>query len=321
MICAPFVGVNHHGNNVMFGCAFLLDEKTDSLIWLFRNFLYSMGDKVPKTIFTDQDKAIMNAIDEVFPQSRHRLCQWHIWKKVTSYLGALSKDRTFMSQFYSCFDGVESSDEFEMTWQKMIVDFQLEKNSWPCSLYKLRNRWSAGLSNDVFSAGILSTQRSESTNHVLNDISTTTTGLTIWVRRFENLVDGWRKKESNEDFRCKHESPFCEINIGLIKHAKRAYTINMFTRFKIQYILMLEMTWKELDSDGSTTMYEVKGEEIDENEPWVMKSKRRAKASKGDNIKVRTVTFDKAKSIICCTCKMFETEGILCRHTLKILSL
>ncbi|KAK9672514.1 hypothetical protein RND81_12G105300 [Saponaria officinalis] len=146
-------------------------------------------------------------------------------------------------------------------------------------------------------------------------------GLTIWVRRFENLVDGWRKKESNEDFRCKHGSPFCEINNELIKHAKRAYTINMFARFKIQYILMLEMTWKELDSDGSTTMYEVKGEEIDENEPSVIKSKRRAKVSKGDNIKVRTVIFDKAKSFICCTCKMFETEGILCRHTLKILSL
>ncbi|XP_074289145.1 protein FAR1-RELATED SEQUENCE 5-like [Silene latifolia] len=26
MICAPFVGVNHHGKNVMFGCAFLFNE-------------------------------------------------------------------------------------------------------------------------------------------------------------------------------------------------------------------------------------------------------------------------------------------------------
>ena len=28
LICAPFVGVNHHWQNVMFGCAFLLDETT-----------------------------------------------------------------------------------------------------------------------------------------------------------------------------------------------------------------------------------------------------------------------------------------------------
>jgi hypothetical protein len=26
LICASFVGVNHHWQNVMFGCAFLLDE-------------------------------------------------------------------------------------------------------------------------------------------------------------------------------------------------------------------------------------------------------------------------------------------------------
>lgn len=30
MICAPFVGVNHHWKNVLFGCAFLLDETTVS---------------------------------------------------------------------------------------------------------------------------------------------------------------------------------------------------------------------------------------------------------------------------------------------------
>ncbi|XP_028065625.1 protein FAR1-RELATED SEQUENCE 5-like [Camellia sinensis] len=32
LICAPFVGVNHHWQNVMFGCAFLLDETTNSFI-------------------------------------------------------------------------------------------------------------------------------------------------------------------------------------------------------------------------------------------------------------------------------------------------
>ena len=30
LICTPFVGVNHSWKNVMFGCAFLLDETTDS---------------------------------------------------------------------------------------------------------------------------------------------------------------------------------------------------------------------------------------------------------------------------------------------------
>ena len=32
LICAPFVGINHHWNNVLFGCAFLTDETTQSFI-------------------------------------------------------------------------------------------------------------------------------------------------------------------------------------------------------------------------------------------------------------------------------------------------
>ena len=62
MICAPFVGVNHHWNNVLFDCAFLLDETTVSFTWLFETFLESMGNQKPKTIFTNQCQAMKKAI-------------------------------------------------------------------------------------------------------------------------------------------------------------------------------------------------------------------------------------------------------------------
>lgn len=35
MICAPFVGVNHHWKNIYFGCAFLQDETTSMFVWFF----------------------------------------------------------------------------------------------------------------------------------------------------------------------------------------------------------------------------------------------------------------------------------------------
>ena len=65
LICAPFVGVNHHWQNVIFGCAFLLDETTASFKWLFKSFLDSMGNQSPITIFTNQDQAMSNAVEEV----------------------------------------------------------------------------------------------------------------------------------------------------------------------------------------------------------------------------------------------------------------
>ena len=84
LICAPFVGVSHHWQNVIFGCAFLLDETIASFKWLFKSFLDSIGNRSPITIFTDQDQAISNAIEEVFLNTHHRLCLWHISKTAPS---------------------------------------------------------------------------------------------------------------------------------------------------------------------------------------------------------------------------------------------
>ena len=55
LICAPFVGVNHYWQNVMFGCAILLDETIDSFKWLLSNSWTQWGNRLPITIFIAQD--------------------------------------------------------------------------------------------------------------------------------------------------------------------------------------------------------------------------------------------------------------------------
>ena len=51
---APFVGVNHHKQTVVFGAALLYDETADTFEWLFETFKRTMSGKEPKTILTDQ---------------------------------------------------------------------------------------------------------------------------------------------------------------------------------------------------------------------------------------------------------------------------
>ena len=55
MIFAPTTRVNHHGQTIIFGCAFLRDEKTKSFVWLFNKFLDAMPKGAPQVIITDQD--------------------------------------------------------------------------------------------------------------------------------------------------------------------------------------------------------------------------------------------------------------------------
>jgi transposase-like protein len=83
------VGINHHWKNTLFGCAFLIDETTESFIWMFETFLAAIGGRQPKSIFSDQDQAMANAVKVVFPRSRHRLCLWHISKNARQHLAGL----------------------------------------------------------------------------------------------------------------------------------------------------------------------------------------------------------------------------------------
>ncbi|KAH1032152.1 hypothetical protein J1N35_044326 [Gossypium stocksii] len=63
------------------------DEATASFAWLFKSFLQSMGSQPLKNIITDQDYAISKAIGEIFLDSCHTLCLWHISKNTPSHLG------------------------------------------------------------------------------------------------------------------------------------------------------------------------------------------------------------------------------------------
>ncbi|KAL2532451.1 Protein FAR1-RELATED SEQUENCE [Abeliophyllum distichum] len=63
MILAPFVGVNHHRQTIVFACGLLSDESTESFVWLFSKFLEAMPNhNPPGLIITDQDAAISKAM-------------------------------------------------------------------------------------------------------------------------------------------------------------------------------------------------------------------------------------------------------------------
>ena len=66
LICGPIVGINNHWNIVMFGYAFIADEKVESFYWVLPNFKKVMNDKSPTLIFTDQDDAMSKAIKNVY---------------------------------------------------------------------------------------------------------------------------------------------------------------------------------------------------------------------------------------------------------------
>nr|XP_043638201.1 protein FAR1-RELATED SEQUENCE 5-like [Erigeron canadensis] len=72
MPMAPFVGVNHHGQSILLGCGLISNEDNETFTWLFQSWLACMSGSPPKAIITDQDQAMKNTIQVVFPDARHK---------------------------------------------------------------------------------------------------------------------------------------------------------------------------------------------------------------------------------------------------------
>jgi zinc finger SWIM domain-containing protein 3 len=83
MIFVPFTGVDHHKRCVLFGAGLLYDETIESYTWLLQMFLKA-HKKQPSLVLTDQDASMKQAVSNVFTESTHRLCMWHITEKLPS---------------------------------------------------------------------------------------------------------------------------------------------------------------------------------------------------------------------------------------------
>ena len=61
------VGVNHHHQTVVLGCALLMDESIGTYEWVLETFLIAMMNKKPISVVTDGDKAMCKTIKKYFP--------------------------------------------------------------------------------------------------------------------------------------------------------------------------------------------------------------------------------------------------------------
>ncbi|XP_057512798.1 protein FAR1-RELATED SEQUENCE 6-like [Actinidia eriantha] len=127
---ALFVGVNHHRQSTLLGCGLLSNEDTETYIWLFKSWLACMSGHSPKAIVTDQCKAIQAAVAEVFPEAKHRLCLWHILKKLPMKLGGLAEYRAIKKTLKNIVYESLTPSDFEEGWTKLIAEFKLEGNEW-----------------------------------------------------------------------------------------------------------------------------------------------------------------------------------------------
>ncbi|XP_076915361.1 protein FAR-RED IMPAIRED RESPONSE 1-like [Bidens hawaiensis] len=170
MVFVPFTAIDNHYRNVTVGSGLLSSESIESYSWLLKVFLDSFGI-APKVVVTDQDPAMKQAIFPVFPNSRHQLCMWHIMKKLADKVGvALCNNEDFKRKICDIvWTNAISQSEFEMQWELIMKECDLETNKWLSGMFEMRYDWIPAYYRDESLSGLMrTTSISESENHFLS---------------------------------------------------------------------------------------------------------------------------------------------------------
>nr|XP_011462341.1 PREDICTED: protein FAR1-RELATED SEQUENCE 5-like [Fragaria vesca subsp. vesca]XP_011462342.1 PREDICTED: protein FAR1-RELATED SEQUENCE 5-like [Fragaria vesca subsp. vesca] len=229
---APFVGVNHHSQSILLGCGLISSEDTETFVWLFKSWLACMSGNAPGGIITDQDRAMRNATEIVFPNTRHRWCLWHILKKIPDKLkGYADYESISMTLLNTVYDSL-SRDEFERHWDEMITKYKLHENDWLNVMYQQRHSWVPSYVKDCFWAGMSTTQRSESMNSFFDGHVNSKTTLKQFVEQYENALRSKVEKENYEDFKCFSYSLPGATHYNMEKQAQDIYTTSKFKEFR-----------------------------------------------------------------------------------------
>ncbi|KAH7676667.1 FHY3/FAR1 family protein [Dioscorea alata] len=271
---APFVGVNHHGQTVLFGCGLLSKEDTGTYVCLFKTWLECMSGKAPNAIITDQCMTIQDF------QVPEKLGGFNEYKAIKKILKRIT---------YEAVD----PQEFEDTYLKMMADYNIEKNEWLNSLFKICDiRWAPVYVRDIFWAGMSTTQRSESVNSFFDGYVGPTTSLKQFVEQYDHALKSKIEKENKADF-ASFNSRFPLItDCYFEKQLQEAYTNKIFKLFQDELQGMIYCNLTLTGSHGAVCSFQ----------------------QVVYNVYTNVEEFD-----IKCSCRLFKFKGIICRHICKVL--
>jgi hypothetical protein len=303
---AHFVGVNHHGQSILLGVALISSEDTTTFVWLFEAWLKCMNGRAPRAIITDQDRAMKNAINKVFPNARHRFCLWHVLKKISKKFGSHSQYNAIMSAIRNCVYNSQTCDEFDASWQNLLECYNLEDNAWLRDLYSERTFWVPAYLNGVFWASMTATQHSESMNAFFYGYVHSSTSLKEFVDQYDNALCRKVEIENVADFDSFHTTISCVSRFPLEKQFQKIYTHAKFKEVQKEILEVMYCGCTLLKSEGGISTYQVI-ERVKINDSYIKKVRF-------------TVYYNDPSCEVNCSCCLFESRGILCKHVISVLT-
>ncbi|OEL17418.1 Protein FAR1-RELATED SEQUENCE 11 [Dichanthelium oligosanthes] len=296
MVLGIWVGLNNYGMPCFFGCVLVREENQESFAWALQVFLNFMNRKAPQTILTDQIVCIKEAIEKELPSTKHALCIWLIAARFPSWFNA--NLRACYNDWKNEFDRLYYMDNtmaFDLGWNDMVSCYGLNGNRHIASLFESRNLWALPYLRGHFSAGLTSSPAvSESINAFIQRFTRVQTCLANFIEQVsvavkDQIGEQEMRQQNVQNISLKTASP-------IEGHAAAVLTPYAFS--KLQDELVASSQYESFRLEGSVFLV-----------------RQHTEAVGGCS-----VTWNQREELISCSCQMFESSGILCRHALRVLS-
>ncbi|CAL5049009.1 unnamed protein product [Urochloa decumbens] len=260
-----------------------------------------MGGKAPITLLTDQCAAMAKARRTALPNTKHRWCRWHVLKDAKKYLGHyFSKYSTFKKEFKTLVTFVTDKAEFESQWKQLQSKYQLMKNKFLNRLFKYREMWAKPYFMQDFCAGMTSTQRSESANHMIKTIIQKAAPMHLFVSKFTEFQTTRKSDECTQNFATLQVNRRLTTRLPIEGHANAVYTKTMYQHFSNQLFESGSFVFKEKRPPSEYILIDVRLE--------------------GSDIARDIHVTLEGENWITCDCGLYEHMGMLCRHAIKVLT-
>ncbi|GAY36143.1 hypothetical protein CUMW_020510, partial [Citrus unshiu] len=190
----------------------------------------------------------------------------------------------------------QSIAQFSTMWTALIEKYGQRDNIWLKEMYEKRESWVPLYLRRSFFAGIPIGKSIES---FFGATLTAQTPLREFLSRYTQGLERRREEERKEDFNTWNLQAFLQTKEPIEEQCRRLYTRNMFKIFQNELLQSFDYLVTKTNEEATIVRYLVR--------------------KCGNEDEKHVVTFSALN--VSCSCQMFEFEGMLCGHILKVFNL
>jgi hypothetical protein len=162
------VGEDNEGRTKALAYAFVTFEASDDYLWVLECLRTCLCEKEPTLFITDGDLAMINAVSQQFPSSKHFRCLWHLNENITKSMASKLGEK--FSSFMIDIRRIQSEGSKEYAEEMKILvqnKYNLLHDRYMLNIFSSMDHWCEAFLPMRFCGRLRTTSPNESHHHRL----------------------------------------------------------------------------------------------------------------------------------------------------------